>query len=729
MDSRNLINQYEQLKGKESHTVREKLQLEREWIELYKKMNFISKKKQQPSSKKKKKRKNDLKTFIHHSLNEARNLSQQCFKTLLPKPNESFDQLCNEYEHVYFKVGVQGLIELYTKRHKTEKEFTDLLNDYELVEKMNTMSRSDWKEKVEEVAWTKVHTLSEAFALEKECCFLFAWRNHEIKKRGKKVKEKTHQAYNLLNSKMDQLANFMLKELNYSSSITSLIPKKEYLDYFRLNGLLPLFQLLEKEKELTPSFMEELLTQIAFTHPLDEFPETRQMKRHFVLHIGPTNSGKTFRSIERLKQANKGIYLAPRRLLALEIFDKLNYQGVPCNLRTGDSESFTPHANHCSAIIEMASFHDTFDVAVVDEVQMIDDPKRGNAWFRAIFGLKASEIHLCGAPHALEFLIRLIEECGDTYEIFRHERQTELVVEEETFSFPHSVRKGDALIVFSKSKVLEIANELKQAGIKASIIYGKLPAETRKRQVELFARRENEVIVATDAIGIGLNLPIERVVLLETEKFDGTETRPLTTQEIKQICGRAGRKGLYEKGFVNTIKDKEHIKEQLTAVEPSITKSVVSPTLDLTRLSIGTLRQRLQAWKEAPLPVDYVEKADISDQLSLIQHIEHFEHELDSEQVFKSLYIAFDQREKHLLYQWIEYVRALKNDRTSVQKPNYQGSSIYNLEKYYHQLTLYYNFSRKFNMDFDYRWISSQKKSISDNINRQIRLSNRRYVS
>lgn len=729
MDSRHFINQYEQLKGKEGNTVKEKLGLEREWIELYKQMNFASKKTKNQSSKKKKKRKNDLKTFIHHSHNEARKLSQQIFKTLLPKPNESFDQLCNEYEHVYFKVGVQGLIELYTKRHKTEKEFNDLLKEQEQIEKMNAITRSNWKEKVEEVAWTKVQTLSEAFALEKECCFLFAWRKHDKKKHGKKADEKTHQAYNLLNSKMDQLANFILKELNYSSCIFSLIPTKRHREHFLLHGILSLFQLLEEEKELTPSFMEDLLTQIAFTHPLDEFPEARQMNRHFVLHIGPTNSGKTYRSIERLKEAKKGIYLAPRRLLALEIFDKLNYQGVPCNLRTGDSEAITPHANHCSAIIEMASFQETFDVAVVDEVQMIDDTKRGNAWFRAIFGLKAHEIHLCGAPHALEFLIRLIEECGDTYEVFHHERQTDLVVEEESFSFPHSVRKGDALIVFSKSKVLEVANELKQAGIKASIIYGKLPAETRKRQVELFARGENEVIVATDAIGIGLNLPIERVVLLETEKFDGSETRPLTTQEIKQICGRAGRKGLYEKGFVNAIKDKEHIKEQLHAIEPSITKSVISPTLDLTRLSIGTLRQRLQAWKESPLPVDYVEKADISDQLSLIKHIEHFEHELNSEQVFKSLYIAFDQREKHLLYQWIEYVRALKNDRTSVQKPNYQGSSIYNLEKYYHQLTLYYNFSRKFNMDYDYRWISSQKKSISDNINRQIRLSNRRYVS
>ncbi|MCF0144800.1 MAG: glycosyltransferase, partial [Firmicutes bacterium] len=108
-----------------------------------------------------------------------------------------------------------------------------------------------------------------------------------------------------------------------------------------------------------------------------------------------------------------------------------------------------------------------------------------------------------------------------------------------------NVEEGDALIVFSKKSVLYCAAELQSQGIHCSVVYGALPYEARKSEVERFLNKETTVIVGTDAIGMGMNLPIRRVAFLEDEKFDGTCKRPLTGEEIRQIAGRAGRLGMY----------------------------------------------------------------------------------------------------------------------------------------------------------------------------------------
>ena len=102
------------------------------------------------------------------------------------------------------------------------------------------------------------------------------------------------------------------------------------------------------------------------------------------------------------------------------------------------------------------------------------------------------------------------------------------------------VQPGDALITFSKVGVLSVAEDLRQSGKEPAIIYGALPYSTRRRQMEGFLGGEMEYIVSTDAIGMGLNLPIRRIIFMETEKFDGVERRALKPEEIKQIAGRPG---------------------------------------------------------------------------------------------------------------------------------------------------------------------------------------------
>lgn len=352
----------------------------------------------------------------------------------------------------------------------------------------------------------------------------------------------------------------------------------------------------------------------------DLYPLARKMKRHFILHVGPTNSGKTYDALEALKRAKKGIYLAPLRLLAYEIYDRLNDAGVLCSMITGEEEIIVDGANHYSATIETASIVEIYDVAVIDEGQMIGDEQRGGAWTRAILGVCADEIHICSDESCIELITAIIEECGDTWEIKRNERAVELVFDKERFVFPNSVQEKDALIVFSKQSVIAVAAELQRVGIKASMIYGNLPYDVRMNEVHRFVNNETKVVVATDAIGMGLNLPIRRIVFLETRKFDGHTRRPLNVSEIKQIAGRAGRRGIFETGFYTSEYREKAIKR---AVEGSV------ETISFARMGIPEniiyldmpLSEILKRWADVEFTNLY-EKADLEEDIALCKKLE-----------------------------------------------------------------------------------------------------------
>ena len=273
----------------------------------------------------------------------------------------------------------------------------------------------------------------------------------------------------------------------------------------------------------------------------DMFPEARKLHRHFILHLGPTNSGKTHDAMVAFRKAKSGAYLAPLRLLAYEAFEDSKTFGCPCSMVTGEEELLVENAEHVSSTIEMANLYKHYEVCVIDEGQMVADEDRGGAWTAAIVGMQADVIHICASECARTILLDLIKSCGDSFEIFEHHRSVPLMADTEEFAFPESVRPHDALIVFSKRSVIYVAAELQKRGWKVSVIYGALPYESRRTEIGRFIDGETNVVVATDAIGMGMNLPVERIVFLETEKFDGKKRRPLTEQEVKQIAGRAGR--------------------------------------------------------------------------------------------------------------------------------------------------------------------------------------------
>ena len=276
-------------------------------------------------------------------------------------------------------------------------------------------------------------------------------------------------------------------------------------------------------------------------------------------------------------------------LLALEIQDKLNSQNIPCSLLTGEEEDIITYSGHVSSTIEKLQLGTPYDVCVIDEAQMIADKQRGWAWTRAIIGVMAPEVHICMAPEAKDVIIKLIKDCNDTYEVIEHKRNTELIFEDKKFDLNKDVKPGDALVVFGKRKALAVSAQLLNNNIKTSIIYGSLPYSTRKKQFERFLDGETEVIVCTDAIGMGVNLPIKRIVFLETRKYDGVSLRKLNVSEIKQIAGRAGRKGIYNKGYVIAMNDGNLIKNALTAKTKKIEKCFIGVPDSLLDINIDII--------------------------------------------------------------------------------------------------------------------------------------------
>lgn len=321
---------------------------------------------------------------------------------------------------------------------------------------------------------------------------------------------------------------------------------------------------IKKKIKKSEEFQNKILTALPDSL-IDLYPKARSVKRHFILHIGPTNSGKTYEALQRFREVNRGIYLAPLRLLASEVYSETNKYGVPCSLITGEEAIIAHNATHQSSTIEMLSIHEEFDVAVIDEAQLLSDKSRGGAWTRAILGVCAKEIHVCASSDALYVLKELITRCKDTYQLVEHERKTKLTLDKESFHFPKDVKDNDAFIVFSRRAVLCCAAELESHGVKASVIYGSLPYSVRENEMKRFLNSETKVVVSTDAIGMGLNLPIKRIVFLETEKFDGECVRPLEIQEVKQIAGRAGRFGVFDEGFVNAEYHRKHIRKCLNS--------------------------------------------------------------------------------------------------------------------------------------------------------------------
>ena len=486
-------------------------------------------------------------------------------------------------------------------------------------------------------------------------------------------------------------------------------------------------------RESMQKALNKQIVELVPARPEMEFPKAREMNRHFILHIGPTNSGKTYHALERLKDASSGVYLGPLRLLALEVYERMKEYGTPCTMLTGQECIEEPDSRITASTIEMLDIDKEYEIAVVDEVQMVADELRGHSWTRAILGVRAKEIHLCMSPAAEEVVKHLIELGNGTYEVCRYERKTPLELEEKPITFPDDVQDGDALIVFSKKAVLNVAGRLESQGIAASVIYGSLPPEIRRRQMHLFNSGKTKVVVSTDAIGMGLNLPVRRIVFMEIEKYDGNTTRALDISEIKQIAGRAGRYGLYESGYVTAMDEQKlrFLKRQWNNEEQPIGHvSLGFPQVLLTM--DAPLDVVLQLWHDAKPSEPFV-MINVDDMLFLYREaykMRSYIADFDDKYVlYRMITCSIDIKDPEVVRLWGEYCMNYTAD-ISLEQPRpfsrYQGLQKY--ESYYKRLDLYYQMSMRLGKLIDSEWLDNEREKTQDTIMQLLTKDKHEYI-
>lgn len=453
------------------------------------------------------------------------------------------------------------------------------------------------------------------------------------------------------------------------------------------------------------------------------YPEARQIKRQFILHIGDTNTGKTHDALEDFYRADTAVYLAPLRLLALEVQDMSLSRGTNCSLLTGEERDIREGATHISCTVEKMDMAKHFDVCVIDEAQMLSDKDRGWAWTEAILGVNADVIHICMSPNAIYIVKLLISMCQDSYTEIRHRRSSKLIVENNNFVFPDDIQDGDALVAFSRRKVLMLATLLKKKGYTVSVIYGSLPYSVRKAEMARFLSGESRIVVCTDAIGMGVNLPIRRVIFTEVEKFDGLIKRRLNMGEIKQIAGRAGRKGLYDQGYVNAFEGREYIAALVAGKYKQITSCVIQPPRKVLDMPYS-LSEIFRIWLKT-IDRKCFSVADLKNRIKLAEYIEKNHGEkIGKELEYSLINIPFDENSDQLNILWRSLVDMTADNEPVSRMWYYLNTDLSDindmklddLEQLYKKLDLLNSYCNAMNiLEYDEK-IRSLKEDVSEHI-------------
>ncbi|SFV71089.1 Probable ATP-dependent RNA helicase [hydrothermal vent metagenome] len=314
-----------------------------------------------------------------------------------------------------------------------------------------------------------------------------------------------------------------------------------------------LFHFQEHIKPLKEKQKREALLAKSIRDFKQLFPLARSLKRKIIFHVGPTNSGKTYEALQALKKADTGYYLAPLRLLALEGYENLQKDHISVSLITGEEEIIDEDSTHISSTIEMMNASVDVDVCVIDEIQMIGDRDRGWAWANALIGIPAKTLILTGSLNALSAVQALCTYLDEPLEVKYFKRKSTLSMMDKAVSLK-DIEPQTAIVAFSRRDVLSLKQQL-SSKYSVSVVYGNLSPEVRKEEARRFREGESQVLVSTDAIAMGLNLPIKTLLFSKDNKFDGLRRRELLPTEVSQIAGRAGRYGMEESGFVGALEN------------------------------------------------------------------------------------------------------------------------------------------------------------------------------
>ncbi len=262
------------------------------------------------------------------------------------------------------------------------------------------------------------------------------------------------------------------------------------------------------------------------------------MRKKISAILGPTNTGKTYSAIQKLLSYESGVIGFPLRLLARENYEiakkKLSHNLVA--LITGEEKIIPSSARYFFCTVESIPDNRTFEFVAIDECQMASDYNRGYIFTEKIVNIRGTRETLFLGSRSIENVLKKI---FPEVVIINKPRLSKL----SYIGYKNLTRlpKRSAIIAFSQIDVYEIANKIKQSHGGVSVVLGALSPDVRNAQVKLFEEEKVDYIVATDAIGMGLNLNIKNIFFSSLKKFDGFDERNLRFDEISQIAGRAGR--------------------------------------------------------------------------------------------------------------------------------------------------------------------------------------------
>ena len=263
------------------------------------------------------------------------------------------------------------------------------------------------------------------------------------------------------------------------------------------------------------------------------------MKKNKVTAVlGPTNTGKTFLAIETMLSFNSGMIGFPLRLLAREVYDKVINKIDPSKvaLITGEEKIIPLNAKYFLCTVESMPIDKDLEFVGIDEIQMCNDHERGHIFTDRLLNLRGEKITMLMGSNTIK---SIIEKLDEDIEFINKERFSKL-----SFSGHKKIsriERKSAIIAFSTEEVYAIAELIRRQKGGSAIVMGSLSPKTRNAQVNLYQSGDVDYLVATDAIGMGINMDLDHIYFSNIKKFDGNKNRRLNLYEIGQIAGRAGR--------------------------------------------------------------------------------------------------------------------------------------------------------------------------------------------
>jgi ATP-dependent RNA helicase SUPV3L1/SUV3 len=254
--------------------------------------------------------------------------------------------------------------------------------------------------------------------------------------------------------------------------------------------------------------------------------------------LGPTNTGKTHLAIETMLSFDSGMIGFPLRLLAREVYDKVtNKIGADkVALITGEEKIIPSNAKYFLCTVESMPIDKSLDFVGVDEIQMCADYERGHIFTDRLLNIRGNKLTMLMGSNTIK---NIISKLGEDIEFINRNRLSKLsYAGHKKIS---RINRKTAIIAFSSEEVYAIAELIRRQKGGAAIVMGSLSPKTRNAQVELYQSGDVDFLVATDAIGMGINMDLEHVYFSNLKKFDGKKLRKLNLSEIGQIAGRAGR--------------------------------------------------------------------------------------------------------------------------------------------------------------------------------------------